>query len=109
MLVLLAVVSAPLILSRDRKIGIRGHSRMLFKAMAPVCLLFWLWDVVATARGHWSFNESYILGLTFMGMPVEEWLFFVVVSFVSVFTWESVKYFARVYRKGASRREKERT
>jgi len=29
------------------------------------------------------------------GMPIEEWLFFVVVSFVSVFTWEATKYFMR--------------
>jgi lycopene cyclase domain-containing protein len=54
-----------------------------------------VWDIIATARGHWSFNPSYVLGLTIAGMPIEEWLFFVVVSFVSVFTWESTKYFMR--------------
>ncbi len=95
LIVLAAVVIFPAILSRDPKIGIRGHRGTLLKAMGITCAVFWVWDFIATARGHWSFNPDYVLGLFIVGMPVEEWLFFVVVSFVSVFTWESTKYFMR--------------
>ena len=95
LLVLAAIVIFPAILSRDPKIGIRGNGVALLKAMGTTCAVFWVWDIIATARGHWSFNPSYVLGLTIAGMPIEEWLFFVVVSFVSVFTWESTKYFMR--------------
>ena len=104
-LVLLLIVIVPLIFSRDRKIGIRGHLPALFKAMAPVCLVFWMWDVIATLRGHWSFNEQYILGVRFLGMPVEEWMFFGVVSFVSIFTWESVRYFVSRHRQRTRKEE----
>ena len=95
LIVLAAIVICPAILSRDPKIGIRGNWVALLKAMGTTCAVFWVWDIIATARGHWSFNPSYVLGLTIAGMPIEEWLFFVVVSFVSVFTWESTKYFMR--------------
>jgi len=95
LIVLAAIVIFPAILSRDPKIGIRGNGVALLKAMGTTCAVFWVWDIIATARGHWSFNPSYVLGLTIAGMPIEEWLFFVVVSFVSVFTWESTKYFMR--------------
>jgi lycopene cyclase domain-containing protein len=93
MIVLVSIALFPLVLSRDRNIGLYDHVGALVKSMAVVCVVFWLWDIVATARGHWSFNPGYVMGCRLLGMPVEEWLFFVVVTFVSVFTWESTKYF----------------
>lgn len=95
LLILAAVVLFPAVLSRDPKIGIRHNLKPLALALGITCAFFWVWDVIATARGHWSFNPAYVMGITIVGMPVEEWLFFVVVSFVSVFTWESTKYFMR--------------
>ena len=95
LIVLAAIVLFPAILSRDPKIGIRGNWKPLVKAMGITCALFWAWDIIATARGHWSFNPAYVLGVNIAGMPIEEWLFFVVVSFVSIFTWEATKYFMR--------------
>jgi lycopene cyclase domain-containing protein len=92
-IVLLCIIVAPLILSRDRKLRLYEHSGALAKSIAIVCIVFWGWDVVATAREHWWFNEAYVLGPRLLGMPLEEWFFFVVLSFVSIFTWESAKYF----------------
>lgn len=93
LLLLLLVLSVPAVLSRDPKLDIVGHPRDVVRAVAAVCILFWTWDVVATSRGHWSWNPACVLGVTILGMPIEEWLFFPVVSFVSIFTWESVHYF----------------
>jgi len=59
--------------------------------MAIVCAAYWTWDVLVTARGHWSFNPAYVLGLNILGMPLEEWLFFVVLVFVSIFTYEATR------------------
>lgn len=93
-LILLAAVGFfPFILSFDRKLGMYRQTGALLKAIALVCLSFWIWDIAATARGHWWFNDAYVLGLSVLGLPIEEWLFFVVVSFVSIFTWESTKFF----------------
>jgi lycopene cyclase domain-containing protein len=94
-LLLVLIGLPPLVMSRDRNIGLRGHGRALALAIVGACVPFWVWDVIATARGHWTFNPAHVLGVSLAGLPLEEWLFFVVVSFVSIFTWESVKYFRR--------------
>lgn len=98
LLVLLAVVAFPLVAGLDRKLPIRKNLGLLFKATAAVCIPFWVWDIIATARGHWSFNPLYTLGFDIIGMPIEEWLFFVALVFVSIVTWESAKYFGNIKR-----------
>jgi len=93
LILLAAVLFFPLVRSRDRNLSLYRHTGALLKSIGLVCALFWSWDVAATARGHWSFNPEYVLGISLLGVPVEEWLFFIVVAFVSVFTWESTQYF----------------
>jgi lycopene cyclase domain-containing protein len=53
--------------------------------------VYWVWDIAVTARGHWVFNPHYVLGIELFGLPLEEWLFFVIIAFVSVFTYEAVR------------------
>lgn len=93
--VLAATLLVPLILSGDPKLGLYRQGRALAATLATVSIPYWAWDAVATARGHWSFNPETNLGIALLGMPLEEWLFFLVVPFVAIFTWESVKYFLR--------------
>lgn len=95
LLVLAATVFFPLLLSFDRNIALYRQWRALLLSIAAVLLLFGAWDIVAVQRGHWSFNPAYILGAYFQQLPIEEWLFFIVLPFVTIFTWESVKYFHR--------------
>jgi lycopene cyclase domain-containing protein len=63
----------------------------MVKAIALPSFVYLIWDVVATARGHWSFNPAYVVGIRIAGLPVEEVLFFPVISFITIFTWEAVK------------------
>lgn len=91
--VLLATLAGPLLLSRDKNISLWKHHRALLTTLAVVSFVYWIWDVIATARGHWSFNPRYVIGVWFLDLPLEEYLFFPIVAFVSIFVWESVKYF----------------
>lgn len=90
-LVLAATVLVPFLLSFHRDLALFRHPRALGWAIAVPLLLFGAWDIAATARGHWSFNPAYVVGVHIVNLPVEEWLFFVVLPFVSVFTWEALK------------------
>lgn len=90
-LVLGAILVFPLLLSFILRLRMYAHGLSLLKAMALVCGVYWAWDALVTARGHWSFNPDYVVGLYLLGMPVEEWLFFPVLAFVSVFTYEAVR------------------
>ena len=51
-----------------------------------VAFVFLIWDALFTRAGIWGFNEAYCLGLKLFMMPIEEWLFFFVIPFCSVFT-----------------------
>lgn len=67
--------------------------RRLLAAMAVPVLLFALWDVVAIARDHWTFDPQYVTGWTIPpNLPVEELVFFVVIPICALLTYEAVSW-----------------
>jgi lycopene cyclase domain-containing protein len=99
--ILVLILFFPLAFSFDRRLELYTRWRPLAASVLAMCAVYWLWDVAATARGHWSFNPLYVTGSWFLGMPLEEWLFFPVLGFVSVFTWEASKHLLeRLRRRG---------
>lgn len=92
--VLLATVIGPLVLSRSSALSFYKKPLRLIAAIGLPFPLFVLWDALATQRGHWNFNPEYITGLFIGNLPVEEIVFFIVVPFAALFTWECVKYFS---------------
>ncbi len=81
------VAAGPVSLSFDRKVHFVSHWKNALPALAMSAIPFLLWDIVVSGR-HWWFNEAYTLGLRFLGLPVEEWLFFLTVPFACIFVWE---------------------
>ena len=67
--------------------------RPLLYSISLIVLIFGGWDVFATWRGHWSFNPDGVWPLRVLNLPVEEVLFFVVIPFCCVFSWEAFKFF----------------
>jgi lycopene cyclase domain-containing protein len=81
----------------------RRPKRLLF-TLLPVVAAFVAWDVAATGHGSWRFAPQYTLGPSLLGLPVEEWLFFVVVPLCGLLTYEAVGSTARRARTVAERR-----
>ncbi len=50
-----------------------------------IASIFLIWDYYFTKNGIWSFNYDYCLGIKMFGMPIEEWLFFFIIPFCSLF------------------------
>ena len=56
-----------------------------------------IWDVWATRHGKkdrvwlWQFNRRQTIGLRFLGLPVEEYLFYIASSVYVIFMWEGFK------------------
>jgi lycopene cyclase domain-containing protein len=48
-------------------------------------------DVWFTAKGYWAFSNTYTLGPRWLGLPIEEWLFFTVIPYACVFIYACVK------------------
>ena len=59
-----------------------------------VAVVFLIWDALFTMSGIWGFNEEYCLGLSILMMPIEEWLFFFVIPFCSMFIHFALKHLA---------------
>lgn len=58
-----------------------------FPAVLGMMGLFIPWDSLFTRAGIWGFNPQHVYGLYELGLPIEEWLFFVCVPYACVFTY----------------------
>jgi lycopene cyclase domain-containing protein len=66
--------------------------RRLLLALAPVVVLFVVWDLYAIAAGHWTFDPARTTGVLLPGgLPLDEVLFFVVVPLASLLSMEAVR------------------
>jgi lycopene cyclase domain-containing protein len=65
----------------------------LFPAIAVVGLVYIIWDAIVTARGDWWFNYEYLSGISIVGLPLEEILFFIVVPYSCIFIYENLEFF----------------
>lgn len=70
--------------------GARVYRRpgALLATLVPVVAVFAGWDLIAAGRGDWWFSARYILGPRVAALPVEEWLFFLVVPVCALLTYE---------------------
>ena len=83
-------ISFPLGGSFYKPISFYKKWHALFPAMAVMWLVYLPWDVLFTKWGVWGFNKDYLLGVDFLNLPVEEWLFFLFITYACVFIYESV-------------------
>ncbi len=70
---------------------LRRWRRFLLILPVPI-VAFVAWDAYAIAAGHWTFDESRILGWRVIaGVPIDEVLFFACIPLASVLTLEAVR------------------
>lgn len=84
----LATVFFPFVLSFDKKVAFYKQWKYLFPATIITAFFFIVWDYFFTVLGVWEFNDKYILGIKFFSLPLEEWLFFFTVPYACVFIYE---------------------
>lgn len=90
----------PFALSFDKKVAFYKKWKYLTPAIVFVALLFLVWDFLFTDIGVWSFNDQYITGIKFYGLPLEEILFFFTVPYACVFVYEClIAYLPKDYLK----------
>jgi lycopene cyclase domain-containing protein len=83
------------------KTGVLRRIKRAALSILPISLLFLFWDAYAIARGHWFFDRSQILGIFGpFQIPLEEYLFFIVVPLAAILTIEGVTTVKPHWRKG---------
>ena len=82
-------VTAPL----ELVLGVRVYrqARRLALTLLSTGAVFVAWDLVGARLGHWDYNPARIVGIHLLGLPLEEYLFFVVVPLCGVMAYEAVR------------------
>ena len=88
LLINIAVIFFPLVLSFDKKVHFFSKWKFVFPAILLTGLLFLIWDMLFTKLNVWSFNPDYIIGINLYGLPLEEILFFLTVPYACIFIYE---------------------
>lgn len=92
-LLLLGSILIPLIRSFEPRIYFKGNWPALFAGIFIMMLVFIPWDIWFTEMNVWHFNHDFVSGLFIAGLPIEEWLFFIIIPYAVMFTYEVLRYF----------------
>lgn len=103
-LILGCSVLYPLAQSFEKRVYMHRKFRFIFPGLLLTAALYIAWDTWFTASGVWGFNHNYTRDTYLLGMPLEEWLFFLVVPYCCIFLFEVMRlYVKRFYFPVASR------
>lgn len=74
-------------------LGVRVYRQPLRLALSVACVagVFVAWDVLGAWLGHWDFEPTRTTGVFLLGLPLEEYAFFVVVPVCALLTFEAVR------------------
>ena len=74
------------------KVRVLRRIRRAMTAIAPVALCFLIWDAYAIANKHWFFDKEQIIGVFGpLNIPLEEYLFFIIIPLAAIMTIEAVR------------------
>lgn len=74
------------------KVRVLRRIRRAMTAIIPVALCFLLWDAYAIANKHWYFDKEQIIGVFGpLNIPLEEYLFFIIIPLAAIMTIEAVR------------------
>lgn len=87
----------PLAQSFEKRITMFRKFRYIFPGIIFSGILFIIWDIIFTKHEIWTFNHAYTKDTYLAGLPVEEWLFFLVVPYCIFFMYEVFRFFIKKF------------
>ncbi|HPN38118.1 MAG TPA: lycopene cyclase domain-containing protein [Melioribacteraceae bacterium] len=91
----LFIIIFPLLLSFESKITYYKKLKNVFFSIIIVSTIFIIWDIYATIRGDWSFNNNFLVNYRLFFLPIEEILFFITVPYSMIFLFETAKLYIK--------------
>ena len=83
------VLAGPAVSQFNRQIKHVSQWRLKLFTNGIVMIPYIIWDALVTGS-HWQFNKAYTLDFRLLGLPIEEWLFFITVPFGCLLVWETL-------------------
>lgn len=101
-------ISIPLLFSFHPRLQLYRKWHAVLPAILLPGVLFISWDIAFTHWGVWGFNPVHLSGVFWLGLPIEEWLFFICIPYACLFTYFSLnslikKDYLELYAKPVSR------
>lgn len=88
-------IIVPLLLAFENKLKFYKKLAAVITSISFISTVYIIWDVLATKAGDWAFNPKYLMGNYFLGLPLEEVLFFITVPYSIIFIYETVKFYLK--------------
>lgn len=89
-ILLLFSVAVPLLLSFDKRLQFYKKWKYVIPAIFIVAAVYISFDISLTRLGVWGFNPRYLSGIFLFHLPLEEWLFFIIIAYASLFLHFSI-------------------
>ncbi|MDD4227745.1 MAG: lycopene cyclase domain-containing protein, partial [Mariniphaga sp.] len=99
LILMLGSLAVPLAFSFEKQVRFYTKWKYLFPAVLFSGAVFILWDLRFEELQIWGFNPEYILGIYWLNLPVEEWLFFLIIPYCCVLIYEILNVKLPVFRK----------
>ena len=87
----LITIAGPLALSFDKKVAFYKNWKPFASAMLATSTLYILWDIWFTKINVWLFNPQFLYGKWLAGLPLEEYIFFIIIPYACLFIYACLK------------------
>jgi lycopene cyclase domain-containing protein len=88
----IVAIAVPLLYSYDRKLQFFLKLKSVILSLLFVGSLYAIGDILFTKYGIWGFNPKYHSGILIFDLPLEEWMFFIVIPYASIFLHDTLIY-----------------
>lgn len=85
-------MAGPLALSFEKNLRLYTRWKYLVPAILITMFVFVLWDIIFTHLGYWFFNPIYNSGIYINKLPLEEYLFFLVIPYACAFSFYALQF-----------------
>lgn len=92
LIILIFSLAGPLALSFEKNLRLYTRWKYLLPAIVITMLIFVTWDIIFTHMGYWFFNPIYNSGIYINKLPLEEYLFFIVIPYACAFSFYAVQF-----------------
>ena len=81
LLILLAILLTTIFFEINYKIHLYHSLKERLFTSLTILVMGIIWDYYATSMGHWAFPGPGLIGLRIQGLPIEEFLFFLIMPY----------------------------
>ena len=99
---MVVTIAGPIALSFDKKVAFYKNYRPFLISAGITSLIYIIWDILFTRNNIWKFNDTFIIKYKLFNLPIEEYLFFIVVPYASLFIYECIKNYFPTLKTGGT-------